>query len=154
MSSVKKFIIIVIIFSQPYRLSACENIELSIKYYNLHTKISVEIADSYSKRKKGLMNRKKLASNSGMLFIYDFPQRANFWMKNTSIPLDIAFADRTGRVVRLVSHTIPFDVKLIEGGENIQYVLEINAGMSNEFNLFEGSKLEHPRIGINADQLC
>ena len=100
------------------------------------------------------MFRKHLASDSGMLFVYDYPQKAKFWMKNTLISLDIAFADKTGRVVTLVQHTKPLQHDLIDGGENIQYVLEINAGMAKKFNLFEGSILEHPIIGKKAGEVC
>ena len=139
---------------QPIIVSACENGALSIRFKNLQTKIQVEIADTKVKREKGLMYRENLALDTGMLFIYAYPQKVKFWMKNTLIPLDIAFADKTGEVIRLVHHAKPFNLDLIDGGENIQYVLEINAGMSKKFNLFQGSKLEHPRVGINADKSC
>ena len=139
---------------QSMDANACETIALNIKFHDLQTKIRVEIADSFSKRKKGLMFRKPLALDSGMLFVYGYPQKAKFWMKNTLIPLDIAFADNTGRVVTLVQHTKPLTHDLIDGGEDIQYVLEINAGMAKKVNLFEGSMLEHPIIGLNAGKFC
>ena len=154
MSAIKSLLVLLFLLFQPANTSACENIALNIRSYDSQTEIRVELADSFLKRKKGLMFREHLALDSGMLFVYDYPQRAKFWMKNTLIPLDIAFADKTGRVVKVVQHTEPLKLNLIDGGENINYVLEINAGMAKKFNLFEGSMLEHPIIGKNAGEVC
>ena len=154
MRAIKKFLVMMFFISQSINANACETIGLNIKFHDLNTKIRVEIADTFLKRKKGLMFRKHLALNSGMLFVYDYPQKAKFWMKNTFIPLDIAFADGTGRVVTLVQHAKPLQHELIDGGDNIQYVLEINAGMAKKFNLFEDSMLEHPIIQLDAGKFC
>ena len=134
--------------------NACENSFLKIKYNDNVTEIAVEIADTYPKRKKGLMFRDSLDLHSGMLFVYDNPGKVGFWMKNTLIPLDVAFADARGHVVRIVRDTEPLSRNLIYGGEDIQFVLEINAGLSKEMNLFEGSELLHPRINKHIAQSC
>ena len=100
------------------------------------------------------MFRQNLGLTSGMLFIYEKAGEARFWMKNTFIPLDIAFANSDGVVVSMVHDTKPLSLDLINGGENIKYVLEINAGSSKDLHLFEGSRLIHPKINPNLKSPC
>ena len=110
-------------------------------------RFTVEVADEGAERAQGLMFRDKMPSSAGMLFVYDAPQRAAFWMKNTLIPLDMIFADETGRVRKVHSNAIPGDTTPIEGGEGIQYVLEINGGLAARMGIAEGAELRHPAIG-------
>lgn len=109
-------------------------------------RFSVEVADEGAERAQGLMFREKMPSSAGMLFVYDAPQRAAFWMKNTLIPLDMIFADETGRVRRVHANAIPGDTTPIEGGEGIQFVLEINGGLAARMGIVEGAELRHPSI--------
>ena len=66
-----------------------------------------------------------------MLFVYEGPRRVAFWMKNTLIPLDMIFADATGRVTRVHANAVPLDETPIDGGEGVQFVLEINGGLAD-----------------------
>ena len=154
MNNLAKAICFLLFLFQPVSLTACEDSILNIKYNDKSVKIQIELADTYLKRKNGLMFRQNLASDSGMLFTYDFPQKVGFWMKNTSIPLDIAFADKEGMVLKVVHDTKPFSLDVIDGGENIQYVLEINAGMSERLNLFQGAELVHRIMKKNVTKPC
>ena len=147
-------IYLLIFFLQAVCLSACENNVLKIEFNESFAKIEIEIADSHEERKKGLMFRNHLDPGTGMLFIYDYPQRVGFWMKNTKIPLDIVFANKRGVVVNISKNTEPLSTNLINGGNNIQYVLEINAGMSEQLNLFIGSRLVNPIINQNLKRVC
>lgn len=106
----------------------------------------VEIADTVAERNKGLMFREKLASSAGMLFVYDKPQSVAFWMKNTLIPLDMIFADATGKVRRVHENAVPGDLTAIPGGDDIQFVLEINGGMARRLGITEGAELRHPAV--------
>lgn len=79
-----------------------------------------------------------------MLFAYERPQRAVFWMKNTLIPLDMIFLDQSGVVTHVHENAIPHDETGIDGGEGVQYVLEINGGLARQLGIAVGSELRHP----------
>jgi len=107
---------------------------------------SVEIADSPEERAKGLMFRKSMPRSAGMLFRYESPQPASFWMKNTLIPLDMLFADETGRVRHIHAGAVPHDTTPIPGGAGILLVLEINGGLAKLMRISEGSELRTPLL--------
>lgn len=117
-------------------------------------RFTVEVADDPKERSQGLMHRQDLPSGAGMLFVYERPQRVSFWMKNTLIPLDMIFMDETGTVRRVHENAVPLDTTGIEGGEGIQYVLEINGGLARRLGIDEGAELRHPSIGSNAAWGC
>lgn len=106
----------------------------------------VEVADTPEERSQGLMHRESLASSAGMLFVYDRPQRVSFWMQNTLIPLDMIFMDTTGTVTRIHENAVPQDRTSIPGGDDVQFVLEINGGMSGLLGITEGSEMRHPSV--------
>ena len=102
-------------------------------------RFSVEIADTEAERSQGLMFREKMATSSGMLFVYDEPKHAYFWMKNTPLPLDMVFADRTGLVTAVHSNAVPQDETPIDGGPGVAFVLEINAGLATRMGIAPGT---------------
>lgn len=117
-------------------------------------RFSVEVADDPQERSLGLMNRERMATGAGMLFVYEEPQRAVFWMKNTLIPLDMIFMDENGVVTRVHENAIPGDLTGIDGGDDVQFVLEINGGLARRLGIVEGSELRHPAIGETAAWPC
>ena len=117
-------------------------------------RFSVEVADDPKERSLGLMNRPSMPSGAGMLFVYEEPQRAVFWMKNTLIPLDMIFLDESGVVTRIHENARPLDLTGIEGGDGVKYVLEINGGLARRLGITEGSALRHPAIGEDAAWPC
>ena len=126
--------------------AACSETSVELRSGDAIARFTVEIADTDAERAQGLMNRKKLAVSSGMLFVYDGPRRASFWMKNTLIPLDMIFADLTGLVTRVHSNAKPLDKTSIDGGDDVAFVLEINGGLAKRLGIVEGSQLRHPAI--------
>ncbi len=107
---------------------------------------SIEVADNTEERNLGLMHRSEMPRMAGMLFVYPKPGDRSFWMKNTLIPLDMLFADKTG-TVRFIKHNAePQNLRPVYGGNNIQYVLEINGGMAEALGIVKGSELLHPAI--------
>ena len=109
-------------------------------------RFSVEIADTAAERAQGLMNRPAIATAAGMLFVYDAPHKAQFWMRNTLIPLDLIFADATGLVTRVHSNAVPLDATSIDGGEGVSLVLEINGGLAKRLGVAEGAVLRSDLI--------
>ncbi len=115
----------------------------------------VEIADDAAERAQGLMYRDQMDRGAGMLFVYPRPQVAiAFWMRNTRIPLDIIFADKTGVVQQIAREAVPFDETPLPGGSGIQYVLEINGGLAERFGIGPGTEIRHPAIGEDAAWAC
>ncbi len=107
---------------------------------------SVKVADDAAERAQGLMNVPAMPTGQGMLFVYEAPQRASFWMRNTLIPLDMIFAAPDGTVTRVHQNAKPLDETPIDGGEGVQFVLEINGGLAGAMGIAPGTQLRHPAI--------
>ena len=105
---------------------------------------SVEVADDAQEQAKGLMFRERLSASAGMLFVYERPHNARFWMKNTLIPLDMIFLDQAGRVTKIAENAKPHDETPIDGGDDVLMILEINGGMARGLGITVGSELRHP----------
>jgi uncharacterized membrane protein (UPF0127 family) len=126
--------------------AACAPDRLDLRWEGGGESFAIELADDAAERSKGLMFREKLDPASGMLFVYESPRRAQFWMKNTLIPLDMVFADATGTVTRVHANAIPGDLTPIDGGDGVVFVLEINGGLAGKLGIAPGAVLRHPAI--------
>ncbi|AHD09424.1 DUF192 domain-containing protein [Phaeobacter gallaeciensis] len=122
---------------------ACQPDQVTLRGPWGQTQFTVEIADSIEERAEGLMHRPHMARGAGMLFVYEAPQRASFWMKNTLIPLDMLFVDVTGTVRHIHHRAIPGDLTPIPGGDNVFAVLEINGGLAARYGISVGTELRH-----------
>ena len=89
--------------------------------------VRVEIADDPTERARGLMNRSNLGADEGMLFVYPDERPRSFWMKDTSLPLSIAYLDAQGRIVHIADLT-PFDTSPVPSGRPAMYAIEVNQG--------------------------
>ena len=105
---------------------------------------NVEIAITSIQRTQGLMGRKKLDAQSGMLFLYERPHKISFWMKNTVIPLDILFLSMSGEISHIEHNAQPFSMKRISGGSDTIAVLEINGQSANREGIKTGDLVRHP----------
>lgn len=114
----------------------------------------VDVADDAEERGRGLMFVEAMPRFEGMLFIYEMPRHATFWMRNTLIPLDMIFAAEDGTIMHIHENAIPLDETTIDGGRDIQYVLEINGGMAEILGIQVGDALQHPAIGEKAALPC
>ncbi|HKS94724.1 MAG TPA: DUF192 domain-containing protein [Terriglobia bacterium] len=107
---------------------------------------NIEVMVTNQERALGLMFRRSLPENSGMLFIYDPPQPATMWMKNTLIPLDMVFISADGRVHRIEENAEPFSEALIPSDGDIVAVLELNGGEADKIGLKRGDKVIYPGL--------
>ncbi|MBY0296728.1 MAG: DUF192 domain-containing protein [Methylobacterium sp.] len=104
----------------------------------------VEVMRDEAGRAQGLMYRRTMAPDRGMLF--DFAQVApvSMWMKNTYLPLDMLFIRADGTVARIAADTEPLSTRTISSGEPVLAVLELNAGTAAKLGIRAGDKVEHP----------
>ena len=107
--------------------------------------VRVEVADDPFKRTKGLMYRKALGEDRGMLFVFSREQPLSFWMKNTLIPLSVAYIDSEGRITDILDMR-PLDDKAPHyvSSEPVQYALEVNQGFFKEQGVKVGDHAELP----------
>jgi len=109
----------------------------------------VEIADNDASRERGLMFRKSLAPDAGMLFDFKTPQQVAFWMKNTLIPLDMVFIDEHGTVVNVAANATPLSEANIPSAAPVLGVLEIKGGRAAEIGVQAGDQVRERIFGNN-----
>lgn len=104
----------------------------------------VELARSGRQHAQGLMYRRRMARDVGMLFIYARPAVRSMWMKNTLIPLDMLFIAADGRIVSIVQRTVPRSLETISSGVPVTGVLEVNGGTVSRLKISVGDRVVHP----------
>jgi uncharacterized membrane protein (UPF0127 family) len=104
----------------------------------------VEIAETGAQRAQGLMFRRQMAPDAGMLFLFGDSQVRAMWMKNTLIPLDMLFIDEMGKIVRIEERTVPHSERTIVSGGPVSAVLELNAGTASRLMIKPGDRVRHP----------
>lgn len=104
----------------------------------------VEIAANDASRERGLMDRRYMAPDHGMLFEFMSDQPVSFWMKNTYIPLDMIFISPAGVVTHIVANAEPLSERVIPSGGPCVAVLELNGGTAAAIGLKVGDKVRHP----------
>lgn len=103
--------------------------------------LDIEISDNDYERETGLMYRKELAEDQGMLFIFEQEEPRGFYMKNTNIPLDLIFLNKNKVIVNIAENAQPHSMETILSEVPAMYVLEINAGLARKWNLQKGNRL-------------
>lgn len=107
-------------------------------------RVTVEVADTDAERSTGLMFRRLLGDDEGMIFIYPRDEPISMWMKNTYISLDMIFVRGDGTIHRIASDTEPFSEQPIASGDNVRAVIEMKAGSAKRLGIKSGDKVEHP----------
>jgi uncharacterized membrane protein (UPF0127 family) len=103
--------------------------------------VTVEVVRTEAERAKGLMHRRVLAPDAGMLFLFDETAEHMFWMKNTLIPLDMIFIGEDGRVTGIVARAVPGDLRPRTAGGPSRYVLEVNGGWAEAHGVAPGDRV-------------
>lgn len=106
-------------------------------------KFDIELAISSEQKAQGLMYRKKMPSDAGMLFIYDEENDVMMWMKDTYLPLDMLFLNAKGQIVFIEENTTPLSTRTISSGQNVIGVLELNAGTALRLGIKVGDIANH-----------
>jgi uncharacterized membrane protein (UPF0127 family) len=114
-----------------------QQVPLTIRSGSALHHFTVEVAGSPEQQERGLMFRRSLDPDHGMIFPYNPPQKAAFWMKNTWIPLDIVFVRSDGTIAR-ITHAKAMDLTPLPSGEPIAAVLEIAGGRAAQLGIHEG----------------
>lgn len=102
--------------------------------------VKAEIASTYASRQLGLMHRDAMPADQGMLFVYPDEDVRGFWMKDTRIPLSIAFANRKGEIVRIADMK-PFDTTRVSSLVPATYALEMNQGWFEAHGVQKGDRI-------------
>ncbi len=108
--------------------------------------VVVEVARSEPDRRRGLMNREKLAPDAGMLFLFEETSDHGFWMLNTLIPLDMIFVGEDGRIVGIVERAEPRSTEMRGVGAPSRYVLEVNGGWSSAHGVRTGDLVRFENV--------
>lgn len=108
---------------------------------------TVEVATTPAQMEQGLMFRRSLAPDAGMLFDYAAPSPAMMWMKNTLIPLDMLFVDAQGRIVNIHERAVPGSLATISAAAPVRAVIELNGGTAARLGIHPGDRVRFPIFG-------
>ena len=117
------------------------NEKIDVSIYNKNITFNVEVAKTIEERKSGLMYRKKLLNNEGMLFIFPREEIIQLWMKNTYIPLDVIFISENKVIVDIKRNMKRLSETIVRSKVKSKYALEFNAGLINKLDIEIGDKV-------------
>jgi uncharacterized membrane protein (UPF0127 family) len=121
--------------------------ELTIQTAGGPRNFNIEIALSDAQMEQGLMFRRSLAPDAGMLFDFKTPTNVTMWMKNTLIPLDMLFLDEHGRIFDIHERAVPLSTDIIAANGPARYVIELNGGTAERLGIKPGDQATAPYIG-------
>ena len=117
------------------------NEKIDVSIYNKNITFNVEVAKTIEERRIGLMYRKKLLNNEGMLFIFPDEKIIQLWMKNTYIPLDVIFISENKVIVDIKKNMEKLSETIVKSKVKSRYALEFNAGLINKLDIKIGDKV-------------
>ena len=117
------------------------NEKIDVSIYNKNITFNVEVAKTMEERRSGLMYRKKLLDNEGMLFVFPREKIIQLWMKNTYIPLDVIFISENKVIVDIKKNLERLSETIVRSKVKSRYALEFNAGLINKFDIKIGDKV-------------
>jgi hypothetical protein len=128
-------------------VAAFEQSELVVRSGEEAHRFRVELARTPDERSRGLMFRRQMDADAGMLFDFGRTGRQAMWMKNTYIPLDMLFIRADGTIHRIAERTVPHSETVIPSGGRVRAVLELNGGTSERLGIRPGDVVEHEMFG-------
>ena len=121
--------------------SGLDLISLTVVGHGRRHVFTVEIARTASQQETGLMNRRALAPDAGMLFPFDPPRPASFWMHDTLIPLDMLFIRPDGSIAHIAANTVPMSETPVAVDQPMTAVLELGGGRAAQLGIQEGDRV-------------
>jgi uncharacterized membrane protein (UPF0127 family) len=121
--------------------------DLTIVSANGHHRFTVELAETPAQMEQGLMFRRSLAPDAGMLFDFKQPTVATMWMHNTLIPLDMLFVDQQGLIVNIAQRAVPESNDTIAAVAPVRAVIELNGGTAERLGIKPGDHVLYPIFG-------
>ena len=110
-------------------------------------RFTVELAETPAQMEQGLMFRRTLAPDSGMLFDFKQPTMATMWMRNTLIPLDMLFVNQQGWIVNIAQRAVPESDATIAAAAPVRAVIELNGGTAERLGIKPGDRVLYPIFG-------
>jgi uncharacterized membrane protein (UPF0127 family) len=107
-------------------------------------KFTIELALSDAQMEQGLMFRRSMPANAGMLFDFKHPTSVTMWMKNTVIPLDMLFLDNSTRIIDTHERAVPYSTDIIASRVPARYVIELNGGTIARLGIKPGDQVTSP----------
>jgi len=131
------------------QLQTFEKSSLTIATASGSHRFAVELAVSGAQMTQGLMFRKSMAADAGMLFDYGSPRQISMWMKNTYIPLDMLFVGMDGKIVAIHERAVPESLDTISPGVPARAVIEVNGGTASRLGIKPGDLVHYSAFGTS-----
>jgi uncharacterized membrane protein (UPF0127 family) len=117
----------------------------TIKVWVGAAELTTELALTDHQRMMGMMHRKSMDKDAGMLFVFPYAHRASFWMRNTTVPLSAAYIDPEGTILEIRDLQPLDETSVVANSDQVQYVLEVNQGWFGRNNVQAGAVLRTER---------
>ena len=140
MKEFRLILILLLVVFAPFSCSKNSDLQTQVIRIN-QWELTVETADTLESQEKGLMGRESLDENRGMLFVYERDAKKSFWMKNTTIPLSIAYIAADG-TIREIYDMEPLSTRTVDSRYSVRYALEVNQGAFDRHGIKAGDKVE------------
>jgi len=141
-------VLALLVAALPVRaLETFKTSELTVTTASGPHRFIIELAFSDAQMEQGLMFRRNLAPDAGMLFDFHRSMTATMWMKNTFIPLDMLFVDASGKIVDFHERAVPQSLDTISSRAPCRYVIELNGGTVERLGIKVGDRVTSPSIG-------
>jgi uncharacterized membrane protein (UPF0127 family) len=137
----------VVLFAAPVAAQSPADRHLAVETSSGTHVFEVEVMRTRAELERGLMYRRQMKPDSGMLFDFKTPQNVSMWMKNTYLALDMLFIGQDGRVVSVKENAEPLSESIISSGGPVVGVLELNSGTAERIGVKVGDLVRHPMFG-------
>ncbi len=136
-------------WSSVYGVPVCDESKVIINSRYKPLVYQIEVADTYDSRRKGLMYRKYIALDHGMLFIFEKAKYVQMWMKNTELNLDIIFVNNSGIITQIIRNASPMSEKIYSSNIEVKYVLEFPSNGKDVSLIEVGNSIFHCSLSYN-----